>query len=899
MMAWSGGGNVKANLGRAKKVAYRAAGAVGDHLLGGNPTARAPLDTATAALVEALDQALSVHVVHSNISKAVDECFSLFPTHVGVSGYKHLHFQEVLTFAAQVAVKLRLPAWVFDGIDVDAELFDFNGDGMMDEMETKRLFKKVLQRKRVQLAGKKPIQVPTMTLEQAGYTVIKELGRGGQGAMYLGTKQTWFSCMVGGQKYCIKFYDKRNPAASGIEELMDEYQVMVSLDNDHIAKTYDVFQDNQYYYLVNEPYFGGDFTKLGNNAFDEGVKMSEGWWRPIFKQCLEGLTYLHSRGIMHCDIKEPNLMVAKGGSYKKPRAVLIDFGLSSAFTDARTGVCGTPGYIPPETWHTGLWFPRGDTFSMGVTFFQLMTGQVPTPGGSVMGVLQAPRDGDYAAAALNQPLPWESFPAAMLQLRELVERMTNRDRARRPKPGQALTHPWFSSSSDVELPTATIQGLVGTAAAHALHEDLTVQLANGNKLADLHTLAQKFQEADPTGEGVVDAHVAAAVLIQHGVDKSLVKKCTDAGNGVFKYAAVTHEAVAAKEQYGHHFVKELFDKLDTDKSGTLSADELMQLLRSQAFDCPEDHLDELMAWMDADGDGVISFEEFSHAAIEYGRVANRSEVDLHALGGISVQKRLSMLGQVPPPRQFEVTVPQQAEHSAADVHTDHEPKDEGIRQHCKLMVVIIAGRDLMDTESQLACNLYCTCGVSSAKFATFQTPVLQHSGSPIWNCQHEVDCYVGDAVDFAVLNASSSRSPSDQDGLIGLARLPCERFMPHGFDAELTVTGPGSGIRGLLRVCVVPLDHGDPSHGEEAAPWHHVAGALSPWQRYVGGLQSSEATVTWGRSWTEEREPVVRLRTSNALPTPSIGGFVQPVVYAAHAVPLWAASPSWSHGALA
>ncbi|CAJ1373383.1 unnamed protein product [Effrenium voratum] len=85
---------------------------------------------------------------------------------------------------------------------------------------------------------------------------------------------------------------------------MDEYALMSSLDNPHIAKTYEVFQDKSFYYLVNEPYFGGDLTKLGKNAYQKGIRMSESWWRGIFKQCMEGLCYLHSQGVMHCDIKD-------------------------------------------------------------------------------------------------------------------------------------------------------------------------------------------------------------------------------------------------------------------------------------------------------------------------------------------------------------------------------------------------------------------------------------------------------------------------------------------------------------------------------------------------------------------------------------------------------------------
>ncbi|CAJ1449378.1 unnamed protein product, partial [Effrenium voratum] len=169
---------------------------------------------------------------------------------------------------------------------------------------------------------------------------------------------------------------------------MDEYALMSSLDNPHIAKTYEVFQDKSFYYLVNEPYFGGDLTKLGKNAYQKGIRMSESWWRGIFKQCMEGLCYLHSQGVMHCDIKEPNIMIATT-DYEVPRVVLIDFGLSTAFTSLREGVCGTPGYIPPETWRTGIWFPRGDVFSMGIVFFQCICGLVPSKNGTVQGALVA------------------------------------------------------------------------------------------------------------------------------------------------------------------------------------------------------------------------------------------------------------------------------------------------------------------------------------------------------------------------------------------------------------------------------------------------------------------------------------------------------------------------------
>ena len=116
-----------------------------------------------------------------------------------------------------------------------------------------------------------------------------------------------------------------------------------------------------------------------------------------------------------------------GADCEEPRLVLIDFGLAEGFLSTSSGCSGTAGYIPPETWETEHWYPKGhgwtsyklespnmlgvighmsvykgistlstssglgisaqgDIFSMGIVFFQLMIGQVPN--GEVLGILQ-------------------------------------------------------------------------------------------------------------------------------------------------------------------------------------------------------------------------------------------------------------------------------------------------------------------------------------------------------------------------------------------------------------------------------------------------------------------------------------------------------------------------------
>merc|ERR1712039_355523 len=108
-------------------------------------------------------------------------------------------------------------------------------------------------------------------------------------------------------------------------------------------------------------------------AIAQGVDLNETWYKSVFYQCWSALEFLHEHGILHKDIKEANIMV-KAKEYSDPEIVIIDYGLASADLVSNKGVCGTPGYIPPETWSSGVWYPKGDVFSMGVVCYQMLTG---------------------------------------------------------------------------------------------------------------------------------------------------------------------------------------------------------------------------------------------------------------------------------------------------------------------------------------------------------------------------------------------------------------------------------------------------------------------------------------------------------------------------------------------
>jgi serine/threonine protein kinase len=211
------------------------------------------------------------------------------------------------------------------------------------------------------------------TLAEAGLVLRKDMGVGSQSSVHSAWK------IKDGSFSCIKRFDKEKATQNTLEFLKEEYRVMMEAGSHPcVTEAYQMFQDDSFFYIELPLYKGGDFSKLKQNAIKSGVCCNEVWWSNVFKQAFQGLAHLHSKGFMHCDVKEPNLMV-KNDNYQEPEVVLIDFGVVQKADEKRTAIYGTPGYIAPEVWDTKEWTPQGDAFSLGVVILQMLTGKVPDP----------------------------------------------------------------------------------------------------------------------------------------------------------------------------------------------------------------------------------------------------------------------------------------------------------------------------------------------------------------------------------------------------------------------------------------------------------------------------------------------------------------------------------------
>jgi MAP/microtubule affinity-regulating kinase len=96
----------------------------------------------------------------------------------------------------------------------------------------------------------------------------------------------------------------------------------------------------------------------------------------VFKQILDGVKYMHDKGLCHRDLKMTNILINSRGEVK-----IIDFGFSVEAYHKLRMYCGTPSYMPPEMVNKKSYYGKPlDIWSLGVVLYKLLTGEYPFGG---------------------------------------------------------------------------------------------------------------------------------------------------------------------------------------------------------------------------------------------------------------------------------------------------------------------------------------------------------------------------------------------------------------------------------------------------------------------------------------------------------------------------------------
>src|SRR5262252_6938199 len=221
----------------------------------------------------------------------------------------------------------------------------------------------------------KPKALETGKILNNRYEVVRRIGGGGMGAVYL-AKDRNLGDAPRAVKEMIESHLDDTQHEKAIADFKRESLLLTSLEHPSIPTVYDYFYDeaSERFYLVMKFIPGSDLASRLRAS--PGGKIDELTVTEWGAQVADVLHYLHTRPqpIIYRDLKPANLMFDSNLN----RIMLIDFGIARWITKKEKGVTavGTMGYAPPELF-SGQADPRVDIYSLGATMFHLLTGSDP------------------------------------------------------------------------------------------------------------------------------------------------------------------------------------------------------------------------------------------------------------------------------------------------------------------------------------------------------------------------------------------------------------------------------------------------------------------------------------------------------------------------------------------
>ena len=244
------------------------------------------------------------------------------------------------------------------------------------------------------------------------YEIIRSIGEGGMANVYLGydtilDRNVAIKVLRGDLSNDEKF----------VSRFQREALSASSLAHPNIVEMYDVGEDDGLYYIVMEYVDGKTLKQMlkrrGNLTISEAID--------IMLQLTDGMIHAHDSYIIHRDLKPQNIMIKDDGQLK-----ITDFGIAMALNSTQltqtNSVMGSVHYLPPEQASGKGSTIKSDIYSMGIIFYELLSGSLPFRGDNAV---------EIALKHMREPLP--SLREENSSIPQSIENIIMRATAKNPK----------------------------------------------------------------------------------------------------------------------------------------------------------------------------------------------------------------------------------------------------------------------------------------------------------------------------------------------------------------------------------------------------------------------------------------------------------------------------------
>ena len=410
-----------------------------------------------------------------------------------------------------------------------------------------------------------------------------------------------------GLRFVAKFYNTSKIEEKVLKSFMKEAKMLQEADHPNIIKVVDIYRDEATAVIITEHCKGGGLL----DRIQEENRLTENLVAQYIKQIASALSYLHSRKVVHRDLR-PDVceFVAKD---EDSCLKIVDFGSCKHFEKNLRILerVGSPFYMAPEV-IIGNYDSKCDVWSLGVIMYFLLSGTPPFTGKS---------ENEIMHSVLSTDLTFESKvwrkisnEAKDLLLKILVKNPQDRISAK-----QVLRDPWIVASSegktpDTKLVSTTLENISKFATESKLQKAtlafIVSQLMGSDEVG---VLQEVFKKVDKNGDGLLSRREIRKALEGHTKFSdeeiaALIEKVDLDRNDKVNYSEFLAATINWEKEMSRERLEKAFKALDADHSGKISREELMAAFGGSHMS--SSHFEEMINEADTNGDGEIDLEEF-------------------------------------------------------------------------------------------------------------------------------------------------------------------------------------------------------------------------------------------------------------------------------------------------
>jgi calcium-dependent protein kinase len=374
------------------------------------------------------------------------------------------------------------------------------------------------------------------------------------------------------------------------KSMLMEIEILKTLDHPNVLKVYEYFEDSDNFYIVMEYCEGGDvFEKLMQTK-----TFTERYAARVIRFVLKGLCYLHSKHVVHRDIKLENLLITNSDNYNEFSIKIIDFNISTRKREKKIhGAFGTTDYMAPEVFR-GIYDEKCDLWSCGVILYLMVSGSLPFQCDNNELTAKAICDGRFS-------YPRNLFRNISYECKDLIARLLTKSPSLRLSAAEALNHKWLLIAEEKidnkDLFTTFMISQLSKSSNLKKFENIFYAIdTDRNGVITHDELVNQFCKEMPKGKAEQEAKKIFGIIDNDGSGEIDYTE--------FLRVTVDEDILLTKEN-----LKKAFMYFDKDNSEAIEKMEIKEWL-SVGDIIPEEVINELMEEADTNGDGTIDLNEF-------------------------------------------------------------------------------------------------------------------------------------------------------------------------------------------------------------------------------------------------------------------------------------------------